>query len=40
MRLRYYNTKTNDIYKLCMQYLQIRNIAPLSMTARPGQYSP
>ena len=25
MRLRYYNSKTNDIYKFYIQYLQIRN---------------
>ena len=26
MRLRYYNSKTNNIYKFYIQYLQIRNI--------------
>ena len=25
MRLRYYNSKTNNIYKFYIQYLQIRN---------------
>ena len=25
MRLRYYNTETNNVYKFYMQYLQVRN---------------